>query len=53
MEYDKINNLLLSEDNESEQSSKIVTRQYVKVNSLLNTYNENESIIFSVEIRFM
>ena len=40
MEYDKINNLLssleLSEDNEtSEQLSKFVTRQYVKVNSYL------------------
>ena len=44
MEYDKINNLLLSEDNESEQLSKFVTREYVKVNSLLNTYNENKSI---------
>ena len=43
MEYDKINNLLLSEDNESEQLSKYVTRQYVKVNSLSNTYNENKS----------
>ena len=29
MEYDKINNLLLSEDNESEQLSKFVTREYV------------------------
>ena len=46
MEYDKINNLLLSEDNESEQLSKFVTRQYVKVNSLSNTYNENKSITF-------
>ena len=46
MEYDKINNLLLSEDNESEQLSKFVTRQYVKVNSLSNTYNENKSIRF-------
>ena len=46
MEYDKINNLLLSEDNESEQLSKFVTRQYVKVNSLLDTYNENKSIRF-------
>ena len=34
MEYDKINNLLGSE---SEQLSKFVTRQYVKVNSLSNT----------------
>ena len=37
MEYDKINNLLCSEDNESEQLSKFVAREYVKVNSLLNT----------------
>ena len=27
MEYDKINNLLLSDDNESEQLSKFVTRE--------------------------
>ena len=40
MEYDKINNLLLSENNESEQLSKFATTEYVKVNSLLNTYNE-------------
>ena len=46
MEYDKINNLLLFEDNESEQLSKFVTRQHVKVNSLSNTYNENKSIRF-------
>ena len=46
MEYDKINNLLLSEDNESEQLSKFVTTEYVRVNSLLNTYNENKSIRF-------
>ena len=46
MEYDKINNLLLSEDNESEKLSKFITRQYVKVNSLSNTYNENKSIRF-------
>ena len=46
MEYDKINNLLLSEDNESEQLSKFVTREYVEINSLLNTYNENKSIRF-------
>ena len=44
MEYDKINNLLLSEDNESEKLSKFVTREYVRVNSLSNTYNENKSI---------
>ena len=37
MEYDKMENLLLSEDNESEQLSKFVTREYVKVNSLSNT----------------
>ena len=46
MEYDKINNLLLSEDNKSEQLSKSVTREYVRVNSLSNTYNENKSIRF-------
>ena len=46
MEYDKINNLLLSKDNVSEQLSKFVTREYVRVNSLLNTYNENKSIRF-------
>ena len=46
MEYDKINNLLLSEDNESEQLSKFVTREYVRVNSLLDTYNGNKSIRF-------
>ena len=46
MEYDKINNLLLSEDNESEQLFKFVTREYVEVNSLLNSYNENKSITF-------
>ena len=46
MEYDKINNLLLSEDNESEKLSKFVTREYVRVNSLFNRYNENKSIRF-------
>ena len=47
MEYDKINNLLLSEDNEmSEQLSKFGNREYVKVNNLSNTYNENKSIRF-------
>ena len=58
MECDKINNLLLSEDNESEVSkanrangmseklSKFVTREYVRVNSLSNTYNENKLIRF-------
>ena len=44
MEYDKINNLLLSEDNE--KLSKFVTREYVRVNSLLDTYSENKSIRF-------
>ena len=43
MEYDKINNLL---GNESENLSKFVTREYVRVNSLSNTYNENKSIRF-------
>ena len=37
---------LLSEDNEREQLSKFVTREYVRVNSLLDTYNENKSIRF-------
>ena len=39
MEYDKINNLL---DSESESLSKFFTREYVRVNSLSNTYNENK-----------
>ena len=43
MEYDKINNLLGSE---SEILSKFVTRDYVRVNSLSNIYNENKSIRF-------
>ena len=43
MEYNKINNLL---DSESENLSKIVTRDYVKINSLSNKYNENKSIRF-------
>ena len=46
MEYEKINNLLRSEDSESENLSKFVTRQYAKVNSLSNAYNENKSIRF-------
>ena len=46
MEHDKINNLLLSGDNENEVLSKFVTREYVRINSLLNTYNENKSIRF-------
>ena len=44
MEYDKINNLLLSEENE--KLSKFVAREYVKVNSLSGTHNENKSIRF-------
>ena len=43
MEYDKINNLLGSQ---SENLSKFVTREYVRVNSLSNTCNENKSIRF-------
>ena len=45
MEYDKINNLL-----DSENLSKFVTRDYVKVNSLSNSYNENKSIRFKTPI---
>ena len=43
MEYDKIDNLLGSE---SKNLSKFVTREYVRVNSLSNAYNENKSIRF-------
>ena len=43
MEYDKTNNLLGSE---SENLSKFVTRDFVRVNSLSNTYHENKSIRF-------
>ena len=43
MEYNKINNLL---DSQSENLSKFVTREYVRVNSLSNTYDENKSIRF-------
>ena len=50
MEYDKISNLLRSEDNESEKLSKFVTREYARVNSLSNTYNENKSIRFKTPI---
>ena len=46
MEYDKINSLLLSEDSESETLSKFVSREYVRVNNLSNTYNEKKSIRF-------
>ena len=47
MEHDKINNMLLSEDNESKQ---LFTRKYVKVKSLSNTYNENKSIRFKTSM---
>ena len=47
MEYDKTNNLLGSE---SENLSKFVTRQYVRINSLSNTYNENKSIRFKASM---
>ena len=54
MEYDKINNLLGSE---SENLSKFATRDYVRVNSLPNTYDENKSIRFKspdlFKVRFM
>ena len=43
MEYNKINNLL---DSESQNLSKLATREYVRVNSLSNTYDENKSIRF-------
>ena len=46
MEHDKINNLMLSEDNESKNLSKFVTREHVEVSTLSNTYNENKSIRF-------
>ena len=38
--------MLLSEDNESKQLSKFVTTEYVRVNNLSDTYNENKSIRF-------
>ena len=47
MEYDKINNLL---DSESENLSKFVTREYVRVNNLSNTYDENKSIRFKTRM---
>ena len=43
MEDEKINNLLGSQ---SKKLSKFITRDYVTVNSLSNTYNENKSIRF-------
>ena len=45
MEYNKITNFLGSE---SENLSKFVTREYVRVNSFSNTYNENKSIRFKM-----
>ena len=42
--------MLLSEHNESEQLSKFVTREYVKVNSLLDAYNENKLIRFKTSM---
>ena len=48
MEYDKINNLLGSQ---SENLSKLVTREYVRINSLSNTCNENKSIRFKTMLR--
>ena len=41
---------MLSEDNESEKLSKFVTREYVRVNGLSNTYNENKSIQFKTSM---
>ena len=52
MEYDKINNLLRSEELGSavgsgcENLSKFVTREYIRVNILSNTNDENKSIRF-------
>ena len=43
MEYNKINNLL---GGEGENVFKFVTREYVRVNSLSDMYNENKSIRF-------
>ena len=43
MEYNKIKNLLGSQ---GENLSKFVTREYVRANSLSNTYDENKSIRF-------
>ena len=47
MECDKINNLLGSE---SENLPKFVTRDYVRVDSLVNTYNKNKSIRFTTSM---
>ena len=48
MKHNKIDNLLLSKDNESKQLSKFVTREYVEVNSLSNTYNENNILVIII-----
>ena len=51
MEYDKIDNSLRSEElGENENLSKFVTRQYVKVNSLSNTFDKNKSIRFKTPL---
>ena len=56
MEYNEINNFFRSEElgsavgSESENLSKFFTREYVRVNSLSNTYNENKSIRFKTPI---
>ena len=42
--------MLLSEDNESEKLSKFVTREYIRVKRLSNTYNENKSIRFKTPV---
>ena len=49
MECDKINNLLDSES-EANEMSKFVTREYVKINSLSNTYNENKPARFKTPL---
>ena len=46
MEYNKINKVVKLLGSESENLSKFVTREYARVNSLSNTYNENKSIRF-------
>ena len=49
MEHDKINNLLRVVDTSAKHvlsEDKFVTREYFRVNSLSNTYNENKSIRF-------
>ena len=59
MEYNKINNLLRSEelgsaiDSESENLSKFVPRQYVRVNSLSNMYDNQLDLNTHVKVRFM